>query len=496
MSTSASNTSLSVTSSWTDDLAECPKSGSGTCQNHLHDRTFPTQRWPIHDYEDKKFAYKIKDDLSFYGLFDGNHGSTVAEFCCRNLPTEVVLDLPEHPNDDPQGVLDVIKTAFQTIERFYFESSEVADLMAERNVLYSKLNHLKDDEAERFPEERKRLIDLDRLVASGSTALIALICQDVLYVANIGDSRLLMCKMDEQGEIKPIQVTNDHSIRNPVEAERLKAIGVDFNVIYENDNLIINQRSTRCLGNYFVKSGYKEFPFLSSVTQEPVSAEAETYPAISLTPDVQFVVIMSYGVYKAYEEILASSGADYDQNQINGDIVQIIISEFKVRKNLNDATQHAVERIARMHQDIYFSSGNIPGRIDDMTLIVINMNYPKIHDPTAVHPERIAKAMPTDFMKRFSQHLTITIEEVDQRQMADPPSPSQSTITNDQSSQNTLTNSTTSSGFPDNRFIEKTPQPWDVDDDGKIAAYVDFGEIFKRVEEAKQQGKVSQNFRI
>jgi len=57
---------------------------------------------------------------------------------------------------------------------------------------------------------------------SGTTATIAMVFPDQLAVANVGDSRAIIC-CDEHGS--PIQLTVDHTASKPEERERLKGLG-------------------------------------------------------------------------------------------------------------------------------------------------------------------------------------------------------------------------------------------------------------------------------
>jgi TAK1-binding protein 1 len=49
-----------------------------------------------------------------------------------------------------------------------------------------------------------------------------------------------------------------------------------------------NQENTRCLGNYLVKGGYKEFDELVSARAEPVIAEPEIHGGIQLDESCRY----------------------------------------------------------------------------------------------------------------------------------------------------------------------------------------------------------------
>jgi TAK1-binding protein 1 len=52
-----------------------------------------------------------------------------------------------------------------------------------------------------------------------------------LYVANVGDSRALLCKTDEKGVLRVMQLTVDHELSNEDELLRLSQLGLDVNKI-------------------------------------------------------------------------------------------------------------------------------------------------------------------------------------------------------------------------------------------------------------------------
>ena len=63
-----------------------------------------------------------------------------------------------------------------------------------------------------------KLYDLDSL--AGCTANVALFYEDMLYVANLGDSRAVLCR-DNQA----LDMSYDHKPDNPNELARIKKAG-------------------------------------------------------------------------------------------------------------------------------------------------------------------------------------------------------------------------------------------------------------------------------
>lgn len=81
-----------------------------------------------------------------------------------------------------------------------------------------------------------------------------------------------------------------------------------------------NQENTRCLGNYNVKGGYKDFEDLAMATQEPIISEPDIHGGIVLDESCRFLLLMSAGLYKSIED---ATGTD----QVNKYIAQCVVEQ-------------------------------------------------------------------------------------------------------------------------------------------------------------------------
>ena len=68
-------------------------------------------------------------------------------------------------------------------------------------------------------------------LSAGTSAVVALIYRGRLYVANIGDSRALLCKTDTNQVLRVVQLSVDHDFRDEDELLRLSHLQLDIDSI-------------------------------------------------------------------------------------------------------------------------------------------------------------------------------------------------------------------------------------------------------------------------
>jgi len=103
--------------SWTDDVPTCKYSGVGSCWNEVYIKD--GRRAQMHEFEDRSFRFHQEEyNLCLYGVFDGFHGSHVADYITKRLPAELVLGqiVPDIKDDQ---VKELIKQVFVSIDRIF-----------------------------------------------------------------------------------------------------------------------------------------------------------------------------------------------------------------------------------------------------------------------------------------------------------------------------------------------------------------------------------------
>ena len=107
-----------------------------------------------------------------------------------------------------------------------------------------------------YPYEVARLQELESLISGGCTAVVAVVCGNKLYVANVGDSRAVVVYQTPNGALETLQLSTDHVVRNEDELKRLEKLGLDPEELKRAGRLG-PQEYTRSIGDYNIKGGYQ-----------------------------------------------------------------------------------------------------------------------------------------------------------------------------------------------------------------------------------------------
>ncbi|KAG7168653.1 TGF-beta-activated kinase 1 and MAP3K7-binding protein 1-like [Homarus americanus] len=391
--TSLGMTGLRNNDTWTDGLPICKLSGVGMSANQMYreDGTPCSE----HEYEDRSihFCLDHENGTYLYGVFDGHDGAKAAYFASQRMPAELSFEQLTGKTSSEE-VKEVFRDAFLAVENAFLES--IDPKIAERTHILDKIpdGMSQFEAAQKFPDIVNRLQVLDQEIRGGTTAVVALIHGGVLYVGNVGDSR------------------------------------AKFG----------NHELTRCIGNYFMKGGYKEFDIFSSATGEPVIAEPHI-TSMPIDDSCSFLLLMSDGLYKSYQD---STGSE----QVNKEIAQMAVEQFVEQPTLTSVAQTVVDKVVRLHHDNYLTKQrNVTSR-DDISLIIHSRLLPG------------ARGHRLDLTEGVSN-------TVDDRH-------------------DTNTTSTESSDLQNPSLTQ-----FSLDEDGRIQPYVDFDQYYQAIEEARAAGLIA-----
>ncbi|KAJ7134603.1 phosphatase 2C-like domain-containing protein [Mycena epipterygia] len=184
-----------------------------------------------------------KDDPNtFFAVYDGHGGGTVAKFAGQNVHKRLV-------------------TEESYKESQYDEALKRAFLGTDEDLLANPA-HTRDP--------------------SGCTAVAALVTKDKIYVANAGDSRSVI---SVKGEVKPLSF--DHKPSNEVEKTRISGAGgyIEFGRV--NGNLALS----RALGDFEFKKNYNMTPEKQIITADP------DVTCHDITDEDEFLVLACDGIW-------------------------------------------------------------------------------------------------------------------------------------------------------------------------------------------------------
>ena len=286
-------------------------------------------------YYDSSFPWP---KISYFGVFDGHAGNKCAEFLRDNL-LNYICNNDFFPNDIPNA----IKYGFKKIDEDYLKN-------------YAFIN--------------KKLID-----NSGSCGLILLIIDNLIYIANVGDSRCL--GSFKNGKIQK-DITLDHKPNTPYEKERIIKNG---GKIYQTQTPIEEDDS---LKDKILVGPYRVFPGKLSVSRTVGDAEGKIEvlggnPKVIVpipdifcfnleSDDIDFFILGCDGIYdqlyskdifncawmvlnnnlelykqKLYEKdnencFKGNYGKEINMNTTSGHIVDLILKASMIRKSFDNVT--------------------------------------------------------------------------------------------------------------------------------------------------------------
>ncbi len=167
------------------------------------------------------------------GLFDGHAGRAAAKYAAQNLPGTVAAALQANPDAYPLVWYGRDRTSISRSCLAHLTSS-LRDAILETNNNFEKWWQAQKHAAR----------------APGCTGLVVLIVKRVCYVANIGDSRAVLCRGG-----KAVRLSKDQKPYDDDEEARIRALGgyVVGEIGRVNGSLAIS----RAIGDFGTKSAVR-----------------------------------------------------------------------------------------------------------------------------------------------------------------------------------------------------------------------------------------------
>ena len=264
--------------------------------------------------------------ISFFGIYDGHGGEGCSEYLKDNLHKLICYNNKFFPENIPEA----IKLAFQKAENDFINNYALND--------------------------KKEIID-----RSGSCAVIILMVDNKIYVANVGDSR---CILSMKNGKKYVEATKDHKPNFPNEIKRISKYGGN---IYQTETVINNINNPKINGKVLI-GPYRVLPGRLSVSRTVGDVEAK-YERFGGNPnviiaepeittydlnrnDIDFFILGCDGIYDQMEsnEVLDCAWTVINEkehllvkqckdiHQQSGIIVDYIMKSALARKSFDNVT--------------------------------------------------------------------------------------------------------------------------------------------------------------
>jgi protein phosphatase 2C family protein 2/3 len=241
-------------------------------------------------------TYKLENDMSFFGVFDGHSGGVVSKYASKELHKILVND-----NDfKSKNYEKALKSAFFKLDDQMQKDAELSNCEA------------------------------------GSTAVVSLITDKSLYIANCGDSRAIISSNG-----KALALSVDHKPTLPDEKTRIYNSGGFLQSGRVNGQLAVS----RSLGDFVYKTN-------TGIPSEEQTVTANPDILIrNIAEDDEFIVLACDGVW------------DYMSNE---QVIDFIREGISNRLGLSQIAENLLNECASEKDD-----GSKKPSFDNMTMIIV-----------------------------------------------------------------------------------------------------------------------------
>ncbi|XP_073297484.1 probable protein phosphatase 2C 38 isoform X1 [Primulina huaijiensis] len=279
---------------------------------------------------------------TFVGIYDGHAGPEASRFISDHLFENIkTLHDAELAADKQEMSADVIKNAYLATE-------------------------------EEFLSLVKKQWEFKPQIASvGSCCLVGIICSGLLYVANAGDSRVVLGRLEKvENEVKAMQLSTEHNAS-------FESVREELHALHPNDPQIVVLKHrvwrvkgliqvSRSIGDaYLKKQEFNRVPLLPKFRlpepfEKPILLAEPSILVQKLYPEDQFLIFASDGLW------------EHLSNQEAVDLVNSSPRNGIARKLVKAALQEAAKKREMRYSDLKKIDRGVRRHFhDDITVIVL-----------------------------------------------------------------------------------------------------------------------------
>ncbi|KAK5795193.1 hypothetical protein E1A91_A10G230200v1 [Gossypium mustelinum] len=222
---------------------------------------------------------------------------------------------------------------------------------------------------------RKQWLNDPHMASVGSCCLVGIVCSGMLYIANAGDSRVVLGRLDNTyKEVKAVPLSSEHNASVESVREELRSLHPDDPQIVVLKHTVWRVKGiiqiSRSIGDAYLKSAeFNRDPLLPKFrVPEPfdkpiLSAEPETLVQ-KLDPEDQFLIFASDGLW---EHLSSQEAVDIvntcPRNGIARKLVKAALREASKKREMRYSDLKKIDRGVRRHFH------------DDITVIVLFLDF-------------------------------------------------------------------------------------------------------------------------
>lgn len=279
------------------------------------------------------------------GIYDGFNGRDAADFLAVTLYDNIVyyLYLLENRIKQQNGLYNSSESSLSGVKSeltLAMRMAENEDIKFSETFRAGVLNCLSTavEQAENdfLCMVEQEMDDRPDLVSVGSCVLVVLLHGKDLCILNLGDSRAVLASMPyaEKGTLKAIQLTETHSLENPLEYQKLIADHPNDSSVVRGNKIKGKLKVTRAFGVGYLKQKKFNDALMGILRVRDLSSPPYVYTnphtlSHKVTDDDLFVVLGSDGLFDFFS---------------NNEVVQLVY-QFMHDNPMGDPAKYLIEQL-------------------------------------------------------------------------------------------------------------------------------------------------------
>lgn len=274
---------------------------------------------------------------TFVGIYDGHGGPEAARFVNEHL--------------------------FYHLKKFTLENQGMSTEVITKSFLATEEDFLSF--------VRTQWLTMPKIASAGTCCLVGIICEGLLYIANAGDSRAVLGRLESSAdEVKAIQLSFEHNASSPSVREELRLLHPDDpNIVVLKHNVWRVRgliQVSRSIGDSYLKSmEFNKEPLLPKFRMresfdKPILKAEPSILVQKIHPGDQFLIFASDGLW---EHLSNKEAVDivnsYPRKGISRRLIKTALQEAAKKREMRYSDLERIDKGVRRHFH------------DDITVIVL-----------------------------------------------------------------------------------------------------------------------------